>query len=266
MIGNSDLLKLLKQLDWDESIDIQTNAIEILSHVNDLKIFMQPDDKDLGFKVWENCAVILAKKTNEELLPYLKDLFRWLMDEDTPGFFLIYERMEDFNYGEVEEIYNTCIIEAKNEKNYEWLDILTHLKFKDNFKNKIFSKSEEEINILFKDLDWNVNHEKQHLARQKLSKLKDLSLFMQPKGKNTWENCALILNKKTNEELLPYLKDLFSWLQDMNWPGAFIISYRLQKFSYFMVKEVYEQYLSIASKKNDEIWLDNLKHLIFRDN
>jgi len=63
MIGNSDLLKLLKQLDWDESIDIQNNAIEILSHVNDLKIFMQPDDKDLGFKVWENCALILNKKT-----------------------------------------------------------------------------------------------------------------------------------------------------------------------------------------------------------
>jgi len=56
------------------------------------------------------------------------------------------------------------------------------------------------------------------------------------------------------------------WLQDMNWPGAFIVSYRLQKFPYFMVKDIYEQCLSIASEMNDEIWLDNLNHLIFRDN
>lgn len=42
-----------------------------------------------------------------------------------------------------------------------------------------------------------------------------------------WNNCAKILSDKSDEELSPYLPELFRWLKDLNWPGAICIYDRL---------------------------------------
>ena len=40
----------------------------------------------------------------------------------------------------------------------------------------------------------------------------------------------LILAERTDEELRPYLRKLFSWLLDMNWPGAYCTMDRLKRY------------------------------------
>ncbi|MDY3766698.1 MAG: DUF5071 domain-containing protein [Lachnospiraceae bacterium] len=83
-------------------------------------------------------------------------------------------------------------------------------------------------------LDWNNSTEKQEEGIKLACDVKCISVFLQPGapyGKNIWDNCAIILSKKTDDELRPYLIELLEWLQDMNWPGAFCILDRMQKYA-----------------------------------
>ena len=56
--------------------------------------------------------------------------------------------------------------------------------------------------------------------------------------------------------------DLMEWLRDMNWPGAFCILDRLQKYaddsSYDLV---YHTCLKVAQALDDDVWESNLRML-----
>ena len=64
--------------------------------------------------------------------------------------------------------------------------------------------------------------------------------FIQPlipgKSKCIWEPCARIVALKSDEELKPYLYLLFEWLQDLNWPGAYVIFDRLLKMPFSLLE------------------------------
>lgn len=87
--------------------------------------------------------------------------------------------------------------------------------------------------------------------------------FIQPltpeHNKNVWEDCAIIIAEKSDEDLKPYLVELLGWLQDMNWPGAFCILDRLKNYS---DKNSVLSAISICIQKakdcNDEVWEGNL--------
>lgn len=94
--------------------------------------------------------------------------------------------------------------------------------------------------------------------------IKDLSIFMRPyvpgfnKSKRVWENCARILYHKSDEELMPYLEQMFEWLQDLNWPGALIISKRLYEFSKnhkCIFDTIKDKCIKRAKENNDKIWI-----------
>lgn len=70
-----------------------------------------------------------------------------------------------------------------------------------------------------------------------------------------WEPCARIVASKTNAELKPYLSLLFEWLQDLNWPGAYLIFNRLLEMPFFMLEEDYNFCRSRAEKEHDALWL-----------
>ena len=97
-------------------------------------------------------------------------------------------------------------------------------------------------------------------------KEKDIAPFIQPcteyYSKNVWDNCAIILSKRSDAELSPYLSDLFAWLQDMNWPGAFCILNRLQKYKNV---DTFNSALDICLKKakssGEDVWWNNLQML-----
>ena len=93
-----------------------------------------------------------------------------------------------------------------------------------------------EIYDILDMLDWNKPLPVQQKGIMLAANIKDIHYFMQPltlrHGKNVWDNCALIVTQRTDDELRPFLCNLFEWLQDMNWPGADRIYDRLIRISH----------------------------------
>lgn len=117
-------------------------------------------------------------------------------------------------------------------------------------------------------LDCNNSEEIQEKGIKLAKQIKDLSVFLQPTGlihdKNVWENCARIVCKRSDVELAPYLTSLLAWLQDLNWPGVFIVIDRLRSFSGDLLLKPFIQTIDQISDRpaNDNEWLDNISILI----
>lgn len=95
--------------------------------------------------------------------------------------------------------------------------------------------SEFDIKKILNMLDWNAPKEVQKQGIEQAKKTGEIKCFIQPTSqkhnKNVWDNCALVLAQKSDAELEPYLPELLEWTQDLNWPGALVITDRLKKFS-----------------------------------
>ena len=82
--------------------------------------------------------------------------------------------------------------------------------------------------------DWNNPIEVQEVALEMARGVKCINVFILPghigHSKNVWDNCAKVLEEKSDGELSPYLCELMVWLQDLNWPGAYTVFNRLLKY------------------------------------
>ena len=124
----------------------------------------------------------------------------------------------------------------------------------------------DNINYILSLIDWNNTLDQQAAGIKMAENIKDIQAFIQPctesNNKNVWDNCALIISKRSDAELFPYLDNLFAWLQDMNWPGALCILDRLQKYVktpsfYSVLNACFEK----AKAENDYVWWNNLQLL-----
>lgn len=124
----------------------------------------------------------------------------------------------------------------------------------------------DNINYILSLIDWNNTLDQQAAGIKMAENIKDIQAFIQPctesNNKNVWDNCALIISKRSDAELFPYLDNLFAWLQDMNWPGALCILDRLQKYVktpsfYSVLNACFEK----AKAENDYVWWNNLQML-----
>ena len=77
---------------------------------------------------------------------------------------------------------------------------------------------------------------------------------MPVESKSVWENCAKVLINKSDEDLQLYYIHLFEWLQDLNWPGAYLIYDRLLCVSDEYLLKAYQHSLSVAKKMQDGVW------------
>lgn len=116
-------------------------------------------------------------------------------------------------------------------------------------------------------LDWHMPSEIQSKGILLAKKVDTIIPFIQPltpmHNKNVWENCAVIIAEKDDNYLKPYLIELLEWLQDMNWPGAFHILERLQKFSDDnSIRSAINICVEKANTCNDEVWKNNLYLLL----
>lgn len=110
-------------------------------------------------------------------------------------------------------------------------------------------------------LDWHMPAEIQTEGISLARNIGTITPFIQPltpkHNKNVWENCAVIISERSDEEIKPHLPEVLEWLQDMNWPGAFCII--LKNYS---DKNSILSAISVCVQKakscNDEIWEDNL--------
>ena len=124
----------------------------------------------------------------------------------------------------------------------------------------------DDITKIMDMLDWNMSTEVQCQGIKRGIRTGAVIPFLQPltpkHNKNVWENCATILVEKNDEELTPYLVQLLEWIQDMNWPGAFYIFNRLQKYSNnILICNAIQTSIQKAKSCSDKVWEDNLKML-----
>ena len=120
-----------------------------------------------------------------------------------------------------------------------------------------------DIDTLFEMLDENQPIEVQEEAIREARKIKSLSVFMQPvEYKLSWKNCAKVICEKTDKELNSYKYEMLEWLQDLNWPGAFLIMERLEKMNPQLLLNATIYAVKQALLLKDNEWLTYMSYLL----
>lgn len=120
-----------------------------------------------------------------------------------------------------------------------------------------------DIDTLFEMLDERKPIEVQEDAIREARKIKSLSVFMQPvEYKLSWKNCAKVICEKTDKELNSYKYEMLEWLQDLNWPGAFLIMERLEKMNPQLLLNATIYAVKQALLLKDNEWLTYMSYLL----
>ena len=112
-------------LDWNNPESVQEEGRTLAREVSCINVFIQPCDRKYNKNVWDNCALILSERSDEELRPYLDQLFHWLEDMNWPGAECIYRRLKRYHEDRLfRYMLNECIREAIALKKDIWLQVL----------------------------------------------------------------------------------------------------------------------------------------------
>lgn len=123
--------EIMEMFNWNQPEEVQKRGLELARGVKTLNVFLQPYTESGSKCVWDNCAIILAEKTDEELKPYLSELLEWQQDLNWPGAITIQERLTQYKDNEWFDYYfNASLEEAKALKDEMWEIRLLELKEK----------------------------------------------------------------------------------------------------------------------------------------
>lgn len=123
-----DIDSIVKMLDWDNDISIQASGIAQAGEVKCLKAFFQPTSCLYGKRVWENCAIVICSRNDNELVPYLLDMLLWLQDINWPGAERVLRRLTQFCDGDYLGFLISRMIPALIAvDDYTWLTNLQEL-------------------------------------------------------------------------------------------------------------------------------------------
>lgn len=100
VVGIDDIMKML---DGNNVQEIQDKGIELGKKIECINVFILPLHQGYNKNIWENCAKILASKSDETLEPYLEHLLEWVEDINWPGALIIIERLKQFS--DIEKFY-----------------------------------------------------------------------------------------------------------------------------------------------------------------
>lgn len=116
---------IMNLLDWNNPERMQEKGRSLAREVSCINVFLQPCDKKYNKNVWDNCALILSERSDEELRPYLDQLFRWLEDMNWPGAECIYQRLQLYHKDRLfQSMLNESIHEAIALEKHIWLQVL----------------------------------------------------------------------------------------------------------------------------------------------
>lgn len=87
--------QIFRMLSWNNDRQTQEQGIHEAKKIKNLSVLIQPIESK---SIWENCANVLASKSDDELEIYFMDLFRWIQDMNWPGAEIIYDRLEEYHY------------------------------------------------------------------------------------------------------------------------------------------------------------------------
>ena len=88
----------------EEYAEREKKGIEEAGKLKNLYPFIQPIVVPPGKSksVWESCAKVLVLRSDEELKPFLCLLFEWLQDMNWPGADIIFNRLTQMPFPEIE--------------------------------------------------------------------------------------------------------------------------------------------------------------------
>ena len=133
--------EVFEMLNWNNSEEIQQKGIEEASKIKYISILFQPVENK---GIWENCARVIAQKSDEVLSTYMSMLFEWLKDANWPGFFVIYNRIKKMKPDNIYPDYSYCIAMAKKQNDESWLDFMSGLIENPQIYEKL-SKEDQEL-------------------------------------------------------------------------------------------------------------------------
>ena len=138
MINIDEIMQLI---DWKRSNQEQREGIIMAQDVSCLKAFFRPIGPGYSKSVWENCAIIICKHSDEELEPYIVEMLLWIEDLNWPGAELIQHRLLQFCKIDMLAVYVNSMVPAleKLSKNY-WLTSIAELMQNTALKNSLDSK------------------------------------------------------------------------------------------------------------------------------
>lgn len=122
-----DIDRIYEMLSWNNDIETQQIGIEEAKKVKTLWVFILPILPTSSKDVWENCAKVLASKTNNELKPYYSHLLTWLQDINWPGASIIYDRLLIVSDESFEISFSTCVKTAEKNGDILWENALSAL-------------------------------------------------------------------------------------------------------------------------------------------
>ncbi len=128
--------EIMDMLDCNNSMETQEKGIELAKNVKCINVFILPEHLECSKNVWENCAKILANRTDKELQPYLIDILLWIEDMNWPGAIIIDDRLKKFHDMKMLSFaIKECVKRATATDNHIWLENLSEL-MDDNAKLK----------------------------------------------------------------------------------------------------------------------------------
>lgn len=133
----NNIQQIYEMLNWENPSEVQKNGVVLAKKVKNLSLLIMPPTHP---SVWETCASILSNKSDEELQPYLPELFDWINDVNWPGGFIILNRLIQFSGKELKEPFIQCvtqIFQRKNEDDDRWLYFLSTLLENEDLKRQL---------------------------------------------------------------------------------------------------------------------------------
>ncbi|MBQ2954162.1 MAG: DUF5071 domain-containing protein [Clostridia bacterium] len=122
--------ELYDALCWHPTGDIPPEVIEAAMEIRNLHVFVQPmlNPPERSKAVWDGCAMILARHSDEELRPHLSRLLEWLQDPNWPGARIIEARLLNMDRKYLQSALESSIRQARKLDDTEWLYWLTEFR------------------------------------------------------------------------------------------------------------------------------------------
>ena len=116
-----DITEIMNMLDWHKPPEVQSKGIALAENAETVRPFIQPLTPEHNKNVWENCAAIIAEKSDEKLEPYLTELPEWLQDMNWPGALRIMDRLQKYSDDvSLRSAVNACIAKARECGDEVW--------------------------------------------------------------------------------------------------------------------------------------------------
>lgn len=90
----------------------------------------------------------------------------------------------------------------------------------------------------------------------------DLKLLILPGEKFFWQSASEVIQNLHSNQIVSLLPQILTWLQDVNWPGAFTVIETLQSLGKDCILPYLEETLIRAKKEEDYMWIGGINMLI----